>query len=119
MNKKYFIAGVALLFLIFSTGILLYCGRHDQNEEETSESQAMETEESVRGDGQGEKGGSSDEGFEKEKSYSEPVNDEVQIEETEKEEAEKEKIELMDYAELDIEEFMKETGIHLFQDKEE
>ena len=110
MNKKCFIAGFALLFLIFSAGILLYSRRPDQNEEETSEPQAMETEESVRGDEQGEKSGSSDEEFEKEKSYSD-VNDEVQIEETEK-------IELMDYVELDIEEFMKETGIHLFQDKE-
>ncbi len=120
MNKKCFIAGFVLLFLILSAGILLYSRRPDQNEEETSEPQAMETEKSVRGDEQGEKSGSSDEEFEKEKSYGESVNDEVQIEETEKEEgAEKEEIELMDYVELDIEEFMKETGIHLFQDKEE
>lgn len=120
MNRKYFIAGIALLFLILSAVILFYSKRYDQNEEGITEQQIMETEEPASGDEQGKKSGSSDEEFEKEKSYSGSVDDKVQIEETEKEEgAEKEKIELMDYAELDIEEFMKETGIHLFQDKEE
>lgn len=119
MNKKCFIAGFALFFLIISAVTLFYSRRSDQNEEEISELRIMGTEESVRGGEQGKKSGSPDEEFKKEKSYIENVNDELQSEETEKEEgAEKEKIELMDYAELDIEEFMKETGILLFQGKE-
>lgn len=119
LNKKYFIAGFVLLFLIFSVGILSNSKRYDQNEEGITEQQIVESEEDIGGDEQGEKIGSSDEKLEKEKSYSENVNDELQIEETgKKEKAEKEKIELMDYVELDIEEFMKETGILLFQDKE-
>lgn len=71
----------------------------------------METEELTGVDKQEDKNGNSEKDSREEENDSESVEEEIQIEE-------KEKIELMDYAELSIEEFMEETGIRLLQDKE-
>lgn len=61
MKKKYLIVGFALLFLIVSAVILFYSKSSDENEEEITGSQIMETGESVREDEQGEKSGDSGE----------------------------------------------------------
>ena len=112
LKKKHFmIIGFILFSLGFAAGLLFHIKRYDRNKEEIFESQIVETEELTGVDEQEEENGNSENDSREEANDSESVEEEIQIEE-------KEKIELMDYAELSVEEFMEETGIRLLQDKE-
>lgn len=110
-RKHLMIIGFILFSLGFAAGLLFYIKISDWNKKEISESQIVETKELTGVDEQEEENGNSENDSREEANDSESVEEEIQIEE-------KEKIELMDYAELSVEEFMEETGIRLLQDKE-
>lgn len=112
LKKKHLMIICFILFSFgFAAGLLFHIKISDWNKKEISESQIVETEELTGVDEQEEENGNSEKDFREETNDSESVEEEIQIEE-------KEKIELMDYAELSVEEFMEETGIRLFQDEE-
>lgn len=119
MKKKYFIVGFTLLFLISTVLILFYSKSSDQSEKEISNPQSMKTEELESEDKLNKENENSEKGFEEGENYDGNVNEEFQAEEKgDEDEAEQEKIELMDYVELTMEEFMEETELRLHQDEE-
>ncbi len=103
--------------MVFALGSIFYSTKFGWSEKEISEFGIMETEKSTNEDKQSEWLRNLEEDFRKEGDYDGSENKKFQ-DETNRDDVKQGKVELMDYADLPIEEFMKETGIYLYQDEE-